>query len=125
VDPGSRVFGSVVVDEKGRACYSAEAEVRNDVKPKMDWKRAFRMNRTCRLPRFDNCGSSRKDDRLTSTARSRLQAHQREILFMRKILPCGDSIFVEKARFDVAAVSSERNLRNWEYLRVPQYDSGR
>lgn len=83
VDTGSRHIGIAVVSND-KVLYQSQTELRNDIKKKMDAKRAFRRNRRSRKtryrkPRFLNRGNSIKSDRLPPSIKHKVQAHIDEI----------------------------------------------
>ena len=122
VDTGSRHIGVAVVGND-KVLYQSQTELRNDIKKKMDRRRAFRQNRRFRKtryrkPRFLNRRNSIRKDRLPPSVKHKVQAHIDEIEFCKKILPISDLI-LEVSQFDTAlmknhALISEK-VRHWGY----------
>jgi 5-methylcytosine-specific restriction endonuclease McrA len=125
VDPGSGTIGIAVTDEKGQVVYQSETVVSNDIKGKMDQRRAYRRSKRShttryRECRFNNRASSKREDRLSPTVNSKVQAHIREVNSVLSILPI-THIVVEEAKFDIHAMSLKKNLKAWEYQKGPMY----
>ncbi|MFX1253276.1 MAG: RNA-guided endonuclease IscB [Promethearchaeota archaeon] len=128
LDTGSGTFGTAVMTKKQEVLYLSQVQVRNDIKKKMTRRRQYRRtrrHRKCRYrpKRFDNRRSSRRKDRLAPTLISKLQAHLRELEFMRKILPISlDRLTIESAIFDPHALKDPTVLtKNWLYQRGEMY----
>ncbi len=123
IDTGSSIIGSGVVDEKGNVFYASEVEIRNDITSKMDRRRKYRRtrrNRKCRYRpcRFLNRKNSIKKGRLSPTMRSKIDAHLREINFVKSILPISE-VILECGTFDM------HSLKNPEVLNDPSlYQKG-
>ena len=111
VDTGSRHIGVAVVSND-KVLYQSQTELRNDIKRKMDARRAYRRNRRnrkthYRKPRFLNRRNSIKKDRLPPSVNHKVQAHIDEIEFCKKILPVSDLI-IEVSQFDTALMKDPR-----------------
>lgn len=122
VDTGSKHIGVAVVSND-RVLYQSQTELRNNIKFKMDRRRAFRRNRRnrktrYRKPRFLNRRNSIKKDRLPPSVKHKVQAHIDEIAFCKKILPVSDLI-VEVSQFDTALMKNpsliNEKVRHWGY----------
>ena len=92
IDTGSGTLASAVSDTKNNIIYMSEVTVRNDIKQKMDQRRAYRRTRRnrktrYRKPRFLNRKNSIRKDRFSPTMTSKLHSHDKEIRFIKKILP--------------------------------------
>jgi len=116
VDAGSRKAGFGVVDSDGNVYYASEVELRQDITTKMDRRRKYRRSRRgrkCRYrkPRFLNRRNSIKEGRLPPTLRSKIDAHEREIEFIKKILPIS-SIVIEVGTFDPHALVNPEVLND-------------
>ena len=90
VDTGSKHIGVAVVGND-RVLYQSQIELRNDIKRKMDARRASRRNRRnrktrYRKPRFLNRGNLTRNNRLPPSVNHKVQAHIDEIKFCKKIL---------------------------------------
>ena len=124
VDTGSRHIGVAVVSND-KVLYQSQTELRNDIKRKMDARRACRRNRRSRKtryrkPRFLNRGNSTKSDRLPPSVNHKVQAHIDEIEFCKKILPISDSkLIIEVSQFDTALMKDPRlfseKVKHWGY----------
>ena len=122
VDTGSRHIGVAVVSND-KVLYQSQTELRNDIKRKMDARRAYRRNRRqrktrYRKPRFLNRSNSTKSNRLPPSVKHKVQAHIDEIEFCKKILPVSDLI-VEVSQFDTALIKDpsliSEKVKHWGY----------
>lgn len=121
-DTGSKHIGTACVGNN-KVLYQSEVALRNNIKKKMDSRRAFRKNRRqrktrYRKPRFLNRANSTKKGRLPPSVRSKVQSHIDEIEFCKKILPIS-KIVLEVSQFDTAlmknpALISEK-VKHWGY----------
>jgi len=116
IDTGSAFVGSGVVDTKGNVLYISEVELRNDITKKMERRRTYRRsrrNRKCRYRpcRFLNRRNSIKSGRISPTLRSKIDAHLREINFVKSILPISE-IILECGTFDMHALKNPEVLDN-------------
>ena len=128
VDTGSRHVGVAVVGND-KVLYQSQTELRDDIKRKMDRRRAFRRNRRIRKTRyrksrFLNRRNSIKKDRLPPSVRHKVQAHIDEIEFCKKILPVSDLI-LEVSQFDTALMKNpgliNEKVRRWGYQKGFNY----
>lgn len=122
VDTGSKHIGIAVVGND-KVLYQSQTELRDDIKRKMDRRRAFRRNRRIRKTRyrksrFLNRRNSIKKDRLPPSVKHKVQAHIDEIEFCKKILPVSDLI-LEVSQFDTALMKNpnlmNEKVRHWGY----------
>ena len=122
VDTGSKHVGVAVIGND-RVLYQSQTELRDDIKRKMDRRRAFRRNRRSkkiryRKQRFLNRRNSTRNDRLQPSVRHKVQAHIDEIEFCKKILPITDLI-LEVSQFDTALMKNpnlmNEKIRHWGY----------
>jgi len=103
MDTGSFHIGSsIYMDEK--IVYTSKIELRNDIKDAMDIRRMYRHNRRnrktrYRKPRFLNRKSSKRKGRLPPTLMHKIAVHEREMSFVRKILPISKTV-IEAGNFD-------------------------
>ena len=123
VDTGSKYIGAAVVS-KGKVLYASEVKIKDDIKSKMDRRRAYRQNRRYRKiryrkARFLNRGNSIKKDRYNPTLRSKFDSHVREIEFIKSILPISKLIF-EVGQFDTHKLKNP-NVRKWGYQKGTNY----
>ena len=128
VDTGSKHIGVAVVGND-RVLYQSQTELRNDIKKKMDARRAFRRSRRSRKTRyrksrFLNRRSSIREDRLPPSVKHKVQAHIDEIEFCKKILPVSDLI-LEVSQFDTALMKNpsliNEKVKHWGYQRGFNY----
>ena len=128
VDTGSRHIGVAVVGND-KVLYQSQTKLRNNIKKKMDVRRASRRNRRnrktrYRKPRFLNRRNSIKKDRLPPSVRHKVQAHIDEIEFCKKILPVSDLI-LEVSQFDTALMKSpslmNEKIKKWGYQKGFNY----
>src|SRR5258707_775851 len=118
VDTGSSVVGVAAADEKGNILYLCEVKVRNDIAATMKKRAAKRRNRRSRKtkyrqPRWLNRRNSIKRGRFSPTMRSKIDAHLREIRFVKSILPIS-AIVLETGTFDPHALKNPEGLhKKW------------
>ena len=130
VDTGSKHIGVAVVSND-KVLYQSQTELRNNIKRKMDARRACRRNRRSRKtryrkPRFLNRGNSTKSDRLPPSVKHKVQAHIDEIKFCKKILPISDSnLIIEVSQFDIALMKNpglmDEKIKRWGYQKGFNY----
>ncbi len=126
VDTGSSVIGSAVADQNGHVLYLSEVEVRNDIAQRMKERAVSRRHRRQRKTRYRparwlNRRNSIKTGRFSPTMRSKIEAHMREIRFVKCLLPI-TSLVVETGTFDPHALKSPEVLGNkWLYQRGINY----
>ena len=126
VDTGSSVIGSAVADQNGHVLYLSEVEVRNDIAQRMKERAVSRRHRRQRKTRYRparwlNRRNSIKTGRFSPTMRSKIEAHMREIRFVKCLLPI-TSLVVETGTFDPQALKSPEVLGNkWLYQRGINY----
>lgn len=129
VDTGSGTVGNAVSDEDGHILYMSEVKLRNDIKSKMDQRREYRRNRRSRKTRYRKCRflnrrASIRKDRFQPTLVSKINAHIREIEFIKSLLPI-TRIVLECGQFD-AQLMKDTSIRNerkihWAYQKGPNY----
>ena len=126
IDTGSTFVGAGVVDAKGDVLYASEVEIRNDITKKMERRRAYRRNRRGRKCRYRPCRflnrrNSIKSGRLSPTLRSKIDAHLREINFIKSILPISE-VILECGTFDTHALKNPAVFKNrWMYQKGLKY----
>jgi len=126
VDTGSSVIGSAVADENGKVLYLSEIEIRNDIAKTMKERAAYRRNRRNRKTRYRkarwlNRKNSLKTGRFSPTMRSKIDAHLREIRFVKSLLPIA-SIVLETGTFDPHALKHPAVLQDkWLYQKGINY----
>ena len=123
VDTGSKYIGAAVVS-KGKVLYASEVKIKDDIKSKMDRRRAHRQNRRnrktrYRKARFLNRGNSTKKGRYSPTLRSKFDSHVREIEFIKIILPIS-KLILEVGQFDTHKLKNP-NVRGWGYQKGTNY----
>ena len=128
-DTGSKHVGTACVSGD-RILYQSEVALRNDIKKKMDSRRAFRRNRRYRKtryrkPRFLNRASSTRKGRLPPSVRSKVQSHIDEIEFCKKILPVS-KIVLEVSQFDIHLMKNPslifEKVKHWGYQKGFDYE---
>lgn len=129
VDTGSGTVGNAVSDDEGHILYMSEVRLRNDIKKKMDQRRAYRRNRRSRKTRYRKCRflnrrASIRKDRFPPTLVSKLHAHVREIEFIKSLLPI-TRLVLECGQFDTQLMK-DMSIRNegkihWAYQKGPNY----
>ena len=128
-DTGSKHVGTACV-ANNKVLYQSEVTLRDDIKKKMDNRRASRRNRRYRKtryrkPRFLNRTNSTKKDRLPPSVRSKVQSHIDEIEFCKKILPVS-KVVLEVSQFDAALMKNpeliNEKLRHWGYQKGFNYE---
>ena len=125
VDTGSGTFAVAVANEKDEIVCASEVTVRNDIHEKTTRRSKYRRNRRnrktrYRKPRFMNRKNSKRSDRFSPTMTSKLQAHVREIEFVKSILPIAKMVF-ETAKFDTALMANPTMNLSWGYQQGPNY----
>jgi hypothetical protein len=126
VDTGSSVIGSAVSNARGSVLYLSEVQVRNDIAETMKERARARRNRRNRKTRYRaarwlNRKNSIKQGRFSSTMRSKIDAHLREIRFVKSLLPI-TSIVLETGTFDPHALKNPEVLHNkWLYQKGINY----
>ena len=130
VDTGSKYVGVACVGND-KVLYQAQVELRDDIKKKMDRRRAFRRNRRNRKTRyrkvrFLNRRNSIRKDRLPPSVKHKVQAHIDEIEFCKKILPVSDeNIILEVSQFDTTLMKNpslmNEKVKHWGYQRGFNY----
>jgi hypothetical protein len=126
VDTGSAVVGSAVADENGAVLYLSEVEIRNDIAKTMKERATSRRNRRTRKTRYRparwlNRKNSIKTEHFSPTMRSKIEAHLREIRFVKSLLPL-TSIVLETGTFDPHALKNPAVLqKKWLYQKGINY----
>jgi hypothetical protein len=109
IDAGSKTAGFAASDRQGNVYYASRVELRDDIVDKMDRRRKYRRarrSRKCRYrqPRFDNRRNSIKDGRIPQSIRSKVASHDKEIAFIKKLLPVSE-VIIEVGTFDPHAIA--------------------
>ncbi|HLG63387.1 MAG TPA: RNA-guided endonuclease IscB [Ktedonosporobacter sp.] len=126
VDTGSSIIGSAIADKEGKVVYLSEVTVRNDIARTMKERAKYRRNRRARKTRYRkarwlNRRNSIKTGRFSPTMRSKIDAHLREIRFVRSLLPI-QQIVLETGTFDPYALKNPEALRQkWLYQKGINY----
>lgn len=126
IDTGSSHIGSAVVDNLGNVLYLSEVEIRNDITNKMEQRAKYRRNRRnrktrYRKPRWQNKKNSIKKDRFSPTMISKFHSHEKEINFVKSILPI-KNLYIETGTFDPHAMKNPNVLKNkWLYQKGVNY----
>lgn len=128
-DTDSKHVGTACVADN-KVLYQSEIVLRDDIKKKMDSRRAARTNRRqrktrYRKPRFLNRANSTKKDRLPPSVRSKVQSHIDEVEFCKKILPISKIVF-EVSQFDAHLMKNPslifEKVKHWGYQKGFNYE---
>lgn len=125
VDTGSKHVGVACVGNN-KVLYQSQVELRDNIKRKMDCRRAFRRNRRnrktrYRKARFLNRRNSIRKDRYCPTIISKYYGHEREIGFCKKILPIKDLV-LETGKFDTQLMEKPwLQEHKWAYQKGVNY----
>lgn len=128
-DTGSKHVGTACI-ANNKVLYQSEVTLRDDIKKKMDGRRASRRNRRYRKtryrkPRFLNRANSTKKDRLPPSVKSKVQSHIDEIEFCKKILPVS-KIVLEVSQFDTHLMKDPslifEKVKHWGYQKGFDYE---
>jgi len=129
VDTGSSIIGAAVSDGKGKIVYMSKVIVRNDITDKMTQRRSYRRSRRgrktrYRKARFLNRGNSIKEDRFSPTMTSKFHSHDREIGYVKSILPV-TKVVLETGTFDPHLMKNSMlanpKIRHWGYQKGINY----
>ena len=126
VDTGSGKIGSAAVNDKGDILYMSEVEIRNDISDRMKRRATYRRNRRNRKTRYRparwlNRKNSIKTGRFSPTMVSKLHGHEKEIAFVKRLLPV-TKLILETATFDPHALKNPEVLqKKWLYQRGTNY----
>jgi hypothetical protein len=126
IDTGSSKIGSAAVNDRGDVLYMSEVEIRNDIADRMKRRAKYRRNRRNRKTRYRqarwlNRRNSIKTGRFSPTMQSKLNAHEKEIRFVKKLLPITNLIF-ETGNFDPHALKNPEVLqKKWLYQKGANY----
>lgn len=115
IDTGSKAVGVSAI-ANNREIFSAEIELRQEIKKLLLERREYRRSRRYRKtryrkPRFNN--RRRPDGWLTPSLQWRADAHERIVKFINKILPIG-KVVVEVAPFDIQKLQNPK-IQGMEY----------
>lgn len=115
--------------DAGKVLYLSETEVRNDIHKKMEQRKKYRRNRRnrkirYRKARFDNRKHSKRSERFSPTMVSKIHAHEKEIAFIRSVLPT-KRLVLETGTFDMHLMKNpalwNKKVRHWGYQKGPNY----
>ncbi|WP_232504374.1 RNA-guided endonuclease IscB [Pseudothermotoga elfii] len=113
VDIGSKVIGVSAITDK-QELFSAEVELRQDIKKLLLERREYRRNRRYRQPRFLN--RKRRNNWLSPSVQWKVDAHNRLVNLITKILPIAK---VEIAPFDIHKIVNP-DVEGSQYQEGPQ-----
>lgn len=125
-DTGSGTFATAVVNSKGSVVYMAEVTLRNDISEHMAQRAKYRRNRRnrktrYRKTRFLNRKNSIRKNRFSPTMTSKLHSHEKEIEFIKKLLPIR-RLVLETGTFDPHLMKDPTlAYRPWGYQKGPNY----
>jgi len=126
IDSGSKNIGLAAVTDKGKVLYTADIELRQNIKELLDIRRMLRESRRQRKTRYRKhrfLNRKRCKGWLPPSIRSRIQSHVKLVTDVTKILPVTD-ICVEVSQFDTQALMNP-NIQGKEYQNglLKGYDS--
>lgn len=129
VDTGSSHIGTAVSDNSGSIYYMADIKIRDDITDKMKRRAKYRRDRRNRKTRYRparwlNRRNSIKNDRFSPTMISKFHSHEKEIEFVKSILPIS-KLVIETGTFDThlmknPALANEK-IRHWGYQKGANY----
>lgn len=129
VDTGSSHIGTAVSDAKGDIYYMADTKIRNDITDKMKRRAKYRRNRRSRKTRYRparwlNRRNSIKKNRFSPTMVSKFHSHEKEIEFVKSILPIAELV-IEAGTFDTHLMKNpalaNESIRHWGYQKGANY----
>lgn len=129
VDTGSSHIGTAASDNNGNIYYMSDVEIRNDITDKMTQRAKYRRNRRNRKTRYRkarwlNKKNSTKTDRFSPTMRSKFHSHEKEIEFVKSILPI-KNLVLETGTFDPHLMKDpdlkHPIYRHWGYQQGANY----
>ncbi len=129
IDTGSGTLGCAVVRDNGITVYQSEVQVRNDISKKMTQRASYRRTRRnrktrYRKARFLNGKNSIKKDRFSPTMRSKFDSHEKEVNFVKSILPIS-KVILETGTFDPHLLKDPSlAYRKWGYQKGTLFNYG-
>ena len=130
LDTGSGTFGAAAITQKNEVVYMAEVTIRNDINKKLTRRSTYRRNRRNRKTRYRpirwrNRHNSIKKGRFSPTMKSKTYSHEKELRFMRKILPIFEEPILETGNFDPHLIKNPAlanpKIKRWGYQKGPNY----
>ena len=129
VDTGSGILGAAVAENSGKIVYLSKVIVRNDITDRMKQRARYRRNRRNRKTRYRkarwlNRRNSTKKGRFSPTMVSKLHSHEKEIEYIKSILPI-TSLVLETGQFDTHLMKNpilaNEKIRHWGYQKGINY----
>ncbi|MEO5351428.1 MAG: RNA-guided endonuclease IscB, partial [Magnetococcus sp. YQC-3] len=126
IDSGSKVVGTAVRDDENNIYYLSEVNLRQDIKSNMDRRRMYRRTRRSRKTRYRKCRfsnrcNSTKSGRYSPSIMSKFNSLNKEIKFIKKILPI-KQLIIETGSFDTHALSNPSVINHpWLYSKGLQF----
>lgn len=129
VDTGSSHIGTAVSDNSGNIYYMADIKIRNDIADKMKRRSRYRRDRRNRKTRYRkarwlNRRNSIKKGRFSPTMVSKFYSHEKEIEFVKSILPIS-KLVIETGTFDTHLMKNpalaNENIKHWGYQKGATY----
>lgn len=129
VDTGASHIGAAVSDSKGNILYMSDVKIRNNIADKMTRRAKYRRNRRNRKTRYRkarqlNRKNSIKKERFSPTMRSKFHFHEKEIEFVKAILPI-KTLILETGTFDTHLMKNPALhnpiYRHWGYQQGGNY----
>lgn len=129
IDTGSGTIGTAVSRDSGDIVYMSEVIVRNDIADKMTQRAKYRRNRRNRKTRYRkarwlNRANSIRSNRFSPTMQSKLHSHEKEIEYIKSILPITKMVF-EVGQFDTHLMKNpflaSPKVKPWGYQKGANY----
>lgn len=129
IDTGSGTIGTAVSRDSGDIVYMSEVIVRNDIADKMTQRAKYRRNRRNRKTRYRkarwlNRANSIRSNRFSPTMQSKLHSHEKEIEYIKSILPITKMVF-EVGQFDTHLMKNpflaSPKVKPWGYQKGTNY----
>lgn len=129
VDTGSSHIGTAISDNSGNIYYMADTKIRNDIADKMKRRAKYRRDRRNRKTRYRparwlNRRNSIKNNRFSPTMISKFHSHEKEIEFVKAILPIS-KLVIEAGTFDTHLMKNpalaDGNIKHWGYQKGANY----
>ena len=129
VDTGSGTFATTVSRNNGDIVYLSEVILRNDITDKMTRRKMYRQNRRSRKTRYRkarwlNRKNSKRKDRFSPTMVSKHHSHEREIEYIKSILPI-TKLIIEVGQFDTHLMKNPSlanpKIKHWGYQKGINY----
>lgn len=124
VDTGSGTFATAVNRDNGDIIYLSEVILRNDITFKMTRRKEYRRKKRNRKTRYRkarwlNRKNSIKKDKMNPTMVSKFHSHEKEIEYIKSILPI-IKLIIETGQFDTHLMKNP-SIKPWGYQKSSNY----